>query len=38
MWLWFFFGLGAALQLVYHGFPALAASNEAPVALGDRSS
>jgi hypothetical protein len=23
VWLWFFFGLGAALLLVYHGFPAL---------------
>ena len=23
MWTWFLFGLGAALQLVYHGFPAV---------------
>jgi hypothetical protein len=38
MWLWFFFGLGAALQLVYHGFPTLAVSSEAPVTLGNRSS
>jgi hypothetical protein len=28
MWLWFFFGLGASLQLVYHGFPALNVWNE----------
>ena len=28
IWLWFIFGVGAALQLVYHGFPALPAGNE----------
>jgi hypothetical protein len=27
IWLWFIFGVGAALQLVYHGFPALAVGN-----------
>jgi hypothetical protein len=30
MWLWFFFGMGSVLQLVYHGFPALAVSSELP--------
>jgi hypothetical protein len=29
MWVWFFFGLGASLQLVYHGFPALNVWSEA---------
>lgn len=28
MWLWFFFGLGAALQLVYHGFPTLVVGHQ----------
>lgn len=34
MWLWFIFGIGAALQLVYHGFPALATVNEESGASG----
>jgi len=35
MWLWFFFGLGASLQLVYHGFPSLAVWKEKRTTPGD---
>ncbi len=47
MWLWFVFGLGASMQLAYHGFPAIDAAQAAiqtepmyptPVETMDRSS
>lgn len=36
MWLWFIFGTGAALQLVYHGFPSLTAVAEPASAVDTR--